>query len=59
MKKSLKYIQDHKDECFIFDAASKMIDEGFDEDTIVHHVIIYLNNLIRVKEQIIKAGKVA
>lgn len=59
MKKSLNYIQDHKDDGFIFMAANKMVEEGFDADLICLHVINYLNEQIKVKDKILSACKVA
>ena len=59
MKKSIQYIIDHKDDSFIFNAANKMIKEGFSDDVIVINVIIYLNNLVKTKDTILNSGKVA
>lgn len=56
---TINFIQDHKDESFIFQAANRMIEEGFDQDTILLNVIIYLKNLVETKDKILKAAKVA
>lgn len=59
MKKAIEYIQDNKDSSFIFSTANRMIEEGFDDDVILLNVIIYLQNLIKVKDTILNTSKVA
>lgn len=56
--KTIKYIQDHKDDAFIFHAANEMIKEGkISNDVIVLNVIIYLNNLVTTKDKILNLTK--
>lgn len=60
MKKIINYIQNHKDDAVIFTLANELFKEGkVNNQDVVLEVIIYLNTLVKTKESILNASKVA